>query len=808
MTELQPIRVGVLRGEDDAPLPIEEGAFARAVAAAIDLPLPATVDPQGALNLARALKASCQALVVSGAAEPLQPALAEGAKRPVVRASDAERVGDAARVLLALAGVEPADEEAGPRVALLGPRAEATRELLVAWGLPTDRLSGPPEPPPVAGSRPARDAGDDDADVTESGDDADATAPPGYAKRPDAPEAGPGGPADEGAEGPTDAAAPASPDDLDLAVADPDWGVPLPDERDGLARLELPAERDDLSLALPFLVRAAADAEAEPDTACLAAAADALVALARPGLPAPEEPGQKAGDAPLVLPLPGSRRLLGALAPAAAAALDAGRFAGPDYRRALLRLRSPLRRALGRALEAARERRPILVLTAGEDGRAIEAARALADEGLATPWLLGDQFRVEARAKAIGVPLKGLRVVDPRRDKRRSAYATALHEALGPVRGLTPERAAELVGHPVAFAALAVRAGDANALVALAADEQEDALGPARPLLPAREGFRHPCGAHVVATPDGALVVADTTASSDPTIEELGDAARQAALAVKGLLGAEPRVALCSFTCFGAARDPSVVRLERARDLVRAVDPDLAVEGPLRAEVALDPERQAERYPFSALGGAANALVVAGRAGASAVVGALERLAGAEVTGPVAWGLEHAAAVAGPDATAEELLLLAAATAAQAAAAPAALPESRRTAKPTGPLRRADAPAQAPGGAGKPAAAERLEPAAAPAKAGAGPQPAAAAKAAAAAEPGEPRARAGAASSPRRPGGAPAQAGAPAKPAAAPTESPKRAAGAGAPAKPAERPAGRLPGAKAEAAAKPPRRPT
>ena len=47
-------------------------------------------------------------------------------------------------------------------------------------------------------------------------------------------------------------------------------------------------------------------------------------------------------------------------------------------------------------VDKAKEDPPRIVFVKGEDKQVMEAARALAEDGLITPWLLGDPFRIEA----------------------------------------------------------------------------------------------------------------------------------------------------------------------------------------------------------------------------------------------------------------------------------------------------------------------------------------------------------------------------------------------------------------------------
>ncbi|HBP23192.1 MAG TPA: hypothetical protein DEA08_36140, partial [Planctomycetes bacterium] len=163
-------------------------------------------------------------------------------------------------------------------------------------------------------------------------------------------------------------------------------------------------------------------------------------------------------------------------------------------------------------------------------------------------------------------------------------------------------------------------------------------------VLPLRSEVRGRPGLHLVAWKQGEalrrVVFADALGAHEATSEELAEAALQGAALLRSLGEEQPRVAFVADVSYGAGRHPSLERLERARDLVRVREEGLAADGPLAADVALDPALQA-RYPGCALGGAANVLVFPGRVAARAALDLLTHTGQAEAIGPLLWGLRH-----------------------------------------------------------------------------------------------------------------------------------------------------------------------
>jgi malate dehydrogenase (oxaloacetate-decarboxylating)(NADP+) len=100
----------------------------------------------------------------------------------------------------------------------------------------------------------------------------------------------------------------------------------------------------------------------------------------------------------------------------------------------------------------------------------------------------------------------------------------------------------------------------------------------------------------------------------------------------------EPRIAMLSFSNFGSVLHPLADKVHRAVELVRARRPDLAVDGEMQADTAVDPTIVAERYPFSAVRDA-NVLVFPSLEAANIAYKLLHHLGGAEIIGPILLGI-------------------------------------------------------------------------------------------------------------------------------------------------------------------------
>jgi malate dehydrogenase (oxaloacetate-decarboxylating)(NADP+) len=134
-------------------------------------------------------------------------------------------------------------------------------------------------------------------------------------------------------------------------------------------------------------------------------------------------------------------------------------------------------------------------------------------------------------------------------------------------------------------------------------------------------------------------IFADISVNIDPTAEVLSEIALMAAEQAK-CWKMTPRVAMLSFSNFGASDHAYVRKVREAVKLIKEKDPELMVDGEMNADVAVMPEFQEENYPFSDLKGSANVLVFPNLTAANISYKLVHRLSGAEAIGPILVGME------------------------------------------------------------------------------------------------------------------------------------------------------------------------
>jgi malate dehydrogenase (oxaloacetate-decarboxylating)(NADP+) len=440
----------------------------------------------------------------------------------------------------------------------------------------------------------------------------------------------------------------------------------------GTGRSDFPNQINNV-LGFPFIFRGALDVRARQiNQEMKLAAARSLAALAREDVPELVKKAYGNQDFAFgreyFLPKPFDPRVLLWEAPAVAqAAVQSGVAAVTEFD--IDQYRDSLERHLGRKHEVMRTvihkattLKHRIAFTEGEENKVIRAADALTQQQIAIPVLVGNRERIRNRVVELKLDGHSFEIVDPGEyPETQEQFALELFQ-LRKRKGLTASRAREIVSTPEMFGLMMLRNHMVDGIISGVEGDYPEKLRQAMQVVGLREDVHRICGLIIVVLRDKLLFCADTSVNFDPTAEELADIAILSA-EVANYFGIQPRIALVSFSNFGAVRNAQTDKVRKAAELVRLLRPDLVVDGEMQVGTALNEELAQANFPQSRITGDANVLIFPELNSGNIGYKLLQNLGSADVIGPIHLGFRQPVNVVDHTATVSDVVNMAAITA-------------------------------------------------------------------------------------------------------------------------------------------------
>jgi malate dehydrogenase (oxaloacetate-decarboxylating)(NADP+) len=409
-------------------------------------------------------------------------------------------------------------------------------------------------------------------------------------------------------------------------------------------------------LCFPFIFRGALDVGAREingamKLACVRAIADVALAEASDVVALAYGDGELSFGPEYILPTPFDPRLVVEVSSAVAkAAMESGVATRPvdDFKAYREELSARVFRTgyvMKTVFETAQRDPRRLVYAEGEEWRVLQAVQIVCDEGFARPILVGRAAVVDSRIKKLGLRLKrgvDFELVDPEDDPRYREYWTQYHGIMERA-GVTPGKARTVLRtENTVIAALMVRRGEADAMLAGPVGSHRQHLRHVLDVIGLREGVRAPAALQMLVLAEGIYFMADTNVTLDPDAEQIAEMTVLAASQMRRF-GMVPKVALLSHSNFGSSDATSAVKMREALKAVRRLAPELEVEGEMHGDLALSESLRADIFPNSLLKGQANLLIMPTLEAASIAFSLVRQLASGTEVGPMLLGMAQPA---------------------------------------------------------------------------------------------------------------------------------------------------------------------
>lgn len=290
--------------------------------------------------------------------------------------------------------------------------------------------------------------------------------------------------------------------------------------------------------------------------------------------------------------------------------------------------------------QEASQKDKMIVLPEAHDERVIKGAAILLQEKITRVMLIGNEAKITAHAKELGISLDGAIFYDPQNFDQFEEFAQAYFEKRKH-KGMTIEEARKIMVEPTYFGAMLVDKGMADGCLSGADTSTGNVMRAALHIIGTAEGVKTVSSDFIMITPDESKIwsFADCAVMPDPNEKQLADIAISTAETHKKIVGDDAKVAMLSFSTKGSAKHPNAQKVIDATNIVKEKRPDIMIDGELQADAAIVEAVGAKKAPGSSVAGQANVLVFPDLSAGNIGYKLVQRIAGCEAIGPIIQGL-------------------------------------------------------------------------------------------------------------------------------------------------------------------------
>lgn len=293
-------------------------------------------------------------------------------------------------------------------------------------------------------------------------------------------------------------------------------------------------------------------------------------------------------------------------------------------------------------LNRARELKRAVVLPESDDERVLKAASKVLEIDGAKIILLGKKDEILARGGSLD--LSKAQFIDISTSEYFDDFASTLFE-LRKAKGMSKDEAKELISRPEYFGTMLVYKGIAHAMVSGAKTTTADTIRPALQFVKMKDGISTVSGAYVMVLEgqseknERVWFFADCAITPRPSAQQLAGFALSTAKTAKSF-GYEPKVAFLSYSTGDSAKGEMIDFVKEALEIAQKAAPDIAMDGPMQFDAAVDSKVAKSKMPNSKVAGQANVFIFPDLNCGNITYKAVQRSANALAIGPILQGLK------------------------------------------------------------------------------------------------------------------------------------------------------------------------
>jgi phosphate acetyltransferase len=288
-------------------------------------------------------------------------------------------------------------------------------------------------------------------------------------------------------------------------------------------------------------------------------------------------------------------------------------------------------------IEQVRRRRINVVLPEADEPRVLQAAARILSLDLIDLTLLGEREQILTLGKTLALDLSAAKFISFHNADYLEPFTDTYYQ-LRQAKGITRELAAQTVQKASYFGTMLVYLDYVQAMVSGAVHTTLNTIKPSFEIIKMAPGVSMVSSCCFICLDSGLLVYADCAVNPQPDANQLAEIAVSTARTAQRF-GLDPKVALLSYSSGTSGKGPLIDLVREASQKAQQMAPELAIDGPMQYDAAVDETVAELKMPTSPVAGHANTFIFPDLNSGNIVYKAVQRASGAVAIGPVLQGL-------------------------------------------------------------------------------------------------------------------------------------------------------------------------